>query len=111
LIKAARAWGMDALVEVHDEDELERAIALDADLIGINNRNLKTFVTDLGAAIRLKPLVPAGCHVVAESGLSTPADLTRLAAAGINSYLIGESLMRADDVETATHALLSEARP
>ena len=111
LIKAARAWGMDALVEVHDEDELERAIGLDADLIGINNRDLKTFVTDIGTAIRLKPLVPEGCHVVAESGLSTPKDLTRLAAVGINPYLIGESLMRADDVEAATHALLSEARP
>jgi indole-3-glycerol phosphate synthase len=111
LIKAARAWDMDALVEVHDEDELKRAIALDADLIGINNRDLKTFVTDIGTAIRLKPLVPEGCHVVAESGLSTPADLTRLASVGITSYLIGESLMRADDVEAATHALLSGARP
>jgi len=110
LIESARAWGMDALVEVHDEEELERAIALDAELIGINNRNLKTFVTDIGTAIRLKPLVPADRHVVAESGLSTGTHLMRLAAVGINSYLIGESLMRADDVETATHALLSEAR-
>jgi indole-3-glycerol phosphate synthase len=98
-------------VEVHDEGELERAIRLDADLIGINNRNLKTFVTDIGTAIRLKPLVPEGCHVVAESGLSTPADLMRLASVGITSYLIGESLMRADDVEAATHALLSGVRP
>jgi len=111
LIKAARAWDMDALVEVHDEEELERAIGLDVNLIGIDNRDLKTFVTDIGTAIRLKPLVPEGCHVVAESGLSTPADLMRLAGAGINSYLIGESLMRADDVEAATHSLLSEARP
>ncbi|HYK80451.1 MAG TPA: indole-3-glycerol phosphate synthase TrpC, partial [Micropepsaceae bacterium] len=110
LIKAARAWGMDALVEVHDEGELARAIGLDADLIGINNRNLKTFVTDIGTAIRLKPLVPEGCHVVAESGLSTPADLMRLASAGITSYLIGETQMRADDVEAATHALLSGVR-
>jgi indole-3-glycerol phosphate synthase len=110
LIEAARAWGMDALVEVHDEDELERAIALDADLIGINNRDLKTFVTDLDTAIRLKPLVPADRHVVAESGLSTAKDLMRLATVGITSYLIGESLMRADNVETATRALLSEAR-
>jgi len=110
LIEAAGAWGMDALVEVHDEDELERAIGLDAQLIGINNRNLKSFVTDIGTAIRLKPLVPAGCHVVAESGLSKPEDLRRLAGVGITSYLIGESLMRADDVETATDALISEAR-
>jgi indole-3-glycerol phosphate synthase len=107
LMSAARAWAMDTLVEVHDEDELKRALDLDAELIGINNRNLTTFVTDIGTAIRLKPLVPAGRHVVAESGLSTPDDLKRLAAAGITSYLIGESLMRADDVETATHELLS----
>jgi len=110
LIEAAADWGMDALVEVHDEKELERALGLDPDLIGINNRDLTTFVTDIGTAIRLKPLIPAGIHVVAESGLSSPADLMRLAAAGISSYLIGESLMRADDVEAATHALLSDVK-
>jgi indole-3-glycerol phosphate synthase len=107
LLAAAKEWGMDALVEVHDEDELERALALDADLIGINNRDLRTFATDIGTAIRLKPLIPADRHVVAESGLSTAEDLMRLAAVGITSYLIGESLMRAGDVEAATHALLS----
>jgi indole-3-glycerol phosphate synthase len=107
LMETARDWGMDALVEIHDEAELERALALDAELIGINNRDLKTFVTDIGTAIRLKPLIPADRHVVAESGLSTPEDLKRLAAVGITSYLIGESLMRADDVEAATHALIS----
>jgi len=107
LVDAAEEWGMDALVEVHDENELERALALKAGLIGINNRDLKTFATDIGTAIRLKPLIPEDRHVVAESGLSTPEDLCRLAAAGITSYLIGESLMRADDVESATHALLS----
>jgi indole-3-glycerol phosphate synthase len=107
LLEAAREWGMDALVEVHNEEELTRALALDSDLIGINNRDLRTFVTDIGTAIRLKPLVPAGKHVVAESGLSTSDDLNRLAAVGITSFLIGESLMRADDVEAATHALLS----
>jgi indole-3-glycerol phosphate synthase len=110
LIEAAADWGMDALVEVHDEKELERALGLDPDLIGINNRDLTTFVTDIGTAIRLKPLIPAGIHVVAESGLSSPADLMRLAVAGISSYLIGESLMRADDVEAATHALLSDVK-
>ena len=110
LIAEAGAWSMDALVEVHDEDELQRALDLDADLIGINNRDLKTFVTDINTAIRLKPLIPPNVHVVAESGLSTPADLKRLAAAGISSYLIGESLMRADDVEAATHALISDVR-
>ncbi|HEY4265660.1 MAG TPA: indole-3-glycerol phosphate synthase TrpC [Micropepsaceae bacterium] len=107
LIETAEEWGMDALVEVHDENDLKCALALDAELIGINNRNLATFVTDIGTAIRLKPLIPADRHVIAESGLSTPGDLTRLAAAGITSYLIGESLVRADDVEAATHALLS----
>ena len=107
LLEAARDWGMDALVEVHNEDELNCALKLDTDLIGINNRDLSTFATDIGTAIRLKPLVPDDKHVVAESGLSTPDDLNRLAAVGITSYLIGESLMRADDVEAATHALLS----
>jgi indole-3-glycerol phosphate synthase len=107
LIETAQEWGMDALVEVHDEKDIARALDLDAELIGINNRDLTTFATDIGTAIRLKPLIPAGRHVVAESGLSTPEDLTRLAAAGITSYLIGETLMRADDVETATHALIS----
>ena len=107
LLDTAREWEMDALVEIHNEAELARALSLDAGLIGINNRNLTTFVTDIGTAIRLKPLVPAGKHVVAESGLSTSDDLNRLAAVGITSYLIGESLMRADDVEAATHALLS----
>jgi indole-3-glycerol phosphate synthase len=107
LLEAAREWQMDALVEVHNEGELGRALNLDADLIGINNRDLTTFFTDIGTAIRLKPLVPPDKHVVAESGLSTSGDLSRLAAVGITSYLIGESLMRAEDVEAATHALLS----
>jgi indole-3-glycerol phosphate synthase len=110
LIETAREWKMDVLVEVHDEEELRRALDLDADMIGINNRDLKTFVTDINTAIRLKPLIPPEIHVVAESGLSTPDDLRRLAAVGISSYLIGESLMRADDVETATHALISNVR-
>jgi indole-3-glycerol phosphate synthase len=107
LIETAKELGMDALVEVHNEKELERALDLDAELIGINNRDLTTFATDIGTAIRLRPLIPADRHVVAESGLSTPEDLKRLAAAGITSYLIGESLMRADEVEAATHELLS----
>jgi indole-3-glycerol phosphate synthase len=107
LMESAADWGMDALVEVHDEREVKRAVGLDATLVGINNRDLATFATDIETAIRLKPRVPSGIHVVAESGLSTPADLNRLAAVGITSYLIGESLMRAADVEAATHALLA----
>jgi indole-3-glycerol phosphate synthase len=107
LLDTAEDWTMDALVEVHNEDELDRALSLDARLIGINNRDLKTFHTDIETSLALKPKIPAVCHVVAESGLSTSADLMRLANVGISSYLIGESLMRADDVEAATHALLT----
>jgi indole-3-glycerol phosphate synthase len=110
LLGAAREWGMDAIIEVHDEDEMTRALEFDSGLIGINNRNLKTFVTDIGTTIRLHPLVPAERHVVAESGLSKSEDLTKLAKAGISSYLIGESLMRAENVEAATHSLLSGVR-
>ncbi len=111
LMAEAADFGMDALVEVHDEEELDRALALNAGLIGINNRDLKTFVTDIGTCLRLKPKVPADRHVVAESGLSTAGHLQRLAAAGITSYLIGESLMRADDVEAATRALIGGVTP
>ena len=110
LLGAAREWGMDAIIEVHDEREMARALEFDAGLIGINNRDLKTFVTDIETTIRLYPLVPKKRHVVAESGLSKSEDLTKLAKAGISSYLIGESLMRADNVEAATHALLSGVR-
>ena len=110
LLGAAREWGMDAIVEVHDEAEMARALKFEAGLIGINNRDLKTFVTDIETAVRLYPLAPKDRHVVAESGLSKPEDLTKLAKAGISSYLIGESLMRADNVEAATHSLLSGVR-
>jgi indole-3-glycerol phosphate synthase len=106
LLDEAARWQMDALVEVHDEAELERAVALDAQLIGINNRNLKTFVTDLGVTLRLAPKAPRDTHVVAESGLSAPADLKRLATAHVTSVLVGESLMRQKDVTAATRLLL-----
>lgn len=106
LIDAARQWNMDILVEVHDEDELDRAIAFDADLIGINNRNLKTFVTDLGVTLRLAPRVPDDAIVVAESGLATPDDLALLADRGVTTFLVGESLMREDDVAAATRRLM-----
>jgi indole-3-glycerol phosphate synthase len=106
LLDAAARWRIDALIEVHDEAELERALALPSDLIGINNRNLKTFVTDLGVTLRLAPQVPKTVHVVAESGLSAPADLKRLAGAHVTSVLVGESLMRPTDVAAATRQLL-----
>lgn len=106
LIDAARHWKMDALIEVHDEAELDRALALDADMIGINNRDLRTFVTDLGLTLRLAPRIPAVVLVVAESGLSTRDDLKRLADVGVTTFLIGESLMRQADVAAATRALI-----
>jgi indole-3-glycerol phosphate synthase len=109
LLGAARDLDMDALVEVHDARELDTALTLDARLIGINNRDLNTFVTDIATALTLAPRIPAGRQVVAVSGLSTPDDLRRLAKAGIASYLIGESLMRAPDVELATRELLAGA--
>lgn len=108
LLDAAAMHGMDALVEVHDEAELERALALDAKLVGINNRNLKTFVTDLNTTLRLASLLPRDAHVVAESGLSALADLKRLAGAHVTSVLVGESLMRQKDVAAATRRLLGD---
>ena len=106
---AASGWGMDVLVEVHDGAELARALRLPARLIGINNRNLKTFAVDLTIAERLAPMVGSGPIIVAESGLSTPADLARMERAGASIFLIGESLMREPDVAAATRRLL--ARP
>jgi indole-3-glycerol phosphate synthase len=108
LLDAADEWGIDALVEVHDEAELNRALRLDARLVGINNRNLKTFVTDLGTTLRLAPSIPRDVHVVAESGLSALADLKRLAGAHVTSVLVGESLMRQKDVAAATRLLLGD---
>jgi indole-3-glycerol phosphate synthase len=104
---AALALRMDVLVEVHDEAELERAAkTLRSRLIGVNNRDLKTFTTSLSTTARLAPLAPEGALIVGESGITTHDDLQHLAQAGVRAFLVGESLMRAQDVATATRRLL-----
>ena len=104
---AATEWGMDALIEVHDADELHRAGALKSRLIGINNRNLKTFETTLDTTRQLAKLVPHDRTIVSESGLYTSDDLSDMARYGVRNFLIGESLMRQDDVAAATRTLLA----
>jgi indole-3-glycerol phosphate synthase len=107
LNKAAHDLALDVLVEVHNERELERALALEARLIGVNNRDLKTFETSLEICERLKPLIPDDRIVVAESGISRHADCRRLAGIGVEAFLVGEALMRERDVESATRTLLT----
>jgi len=106
LAATAAEWNMDVLVEVHDLDELDRALTLGTELIGVNNRNLKTLDVDIAMTEVLASNVPAERILISESGLYTPADLARMAAVGARCFLVGESLMRQEDVEAATRALL-----
>jgi anthranilate phosphoribosyltransferase len=109
LVNAARVWNMDVLIEIHDKAELDRALTLRPTMIGINNRNLKTFETSLKVTEELAPLVPKDILVVAESGINTNADLRRLVQSGTRCFLVGESLMRQSDVTSATRQLLGAA--
>ncbi len=111
LMAAAGALGMDVLVEVHDRPELDRALAMGAGMIGINNRNLKTLQVDLATAESLAPALPPEVLAVGESGLGVPADLERLMRAGVYAFLIGESFMRQPDVTAAVRDLIGPLQP
>ena len=108
---AAFALCMDVLIEVHDAEELDRALRLKSPLLGVNNRNLKTMMTDLATTERLAGLAPPDRLLISESGLNSPDDLARMAAIGARCFLIGESLMRQDDVAAATRLLLAGPTP
>jgi indole-3-glycerol phosphate synthase len=108
LLAATRRWGMEALVETHDADEVARAVAAGAEIVGVNHRDLRTFEMHMDLAARLRPSIPADRLVVAESGIKNADDVRRLRAAGIDAILVGESLMQAPDPATALRALLAE---
>lgn len=105
LMEAAQGLGMAALVEVHTEAELDKALSADATLIGINNRNLSDFSVDLGTTLRLRPLIPAGVAVVSESGIQSFGDVAKLRAAGVNAFLVGEALVSSRDPEAKLREL------
>jgi len=107
LLAATREVGLDALVEAHDEAEVARAVAAGASIVGINNRDLKTFTVDRGLAARMRPRVPPDRVIVAESGIRDAADVARLRAAGVDAILVGETLMRAPDPAAALRALIA----
>ncbi len=111
LIRMAHGRGLDALVEVHTEDELDVALGAEARLIGVNNRDLSTFIVDPSVTLRLKPHIPADVVVVAESGIATPDDVRALASAGIDAALIGEAFMREADVAAAVGRFATAAAP
>jgi indole-3-glycerol phosphate synthase len=108
LHEVARGLELDALVEVHDRDELDRAVAVGAELIGVNNRDLRDFSVDMQRTMKLRPAIPEGVVVVSESGIGSPEQLRRLEGEGVDAVLVGESLMRAADPEIALRALLGE---
>jgi indole-3-glycerol phosphate synthase len=105
LAACAKEAGLDVLVEVHKEKELETALTTDARLIGVNNRDLHQFTTDLAVSERLRPLIPEGRRMITESGIHTPSDVRRMLDCGINAFLVGEAFMRADDPGLALQGL------
>jgi indole-3-glycerol phosphate synthase len=107
LLAETRRWGMEALVETHDAEEVARAISAGARVVGVNHRDLRTFKKDMDLAVRMRKLVPSDCVMVAESGIQTVADVARMRAAGIDAILVGETLMRALDPALALRELLA----